>query len=247
MSVQPPSSRMTRRRSSIRPPARASARPRPTDQSEFFPYGIQRLIDLATGRAESAEEVALDNLADLDKIMDTDADQAEGPAIGFVDEQGFGGLEHLFSHEVEPRESEPSQSGPSRNLRIQIRPGAQGSVLSAQLDPETRVLSARVQGAGSTGPASSPITMGIPLSCAADRGHRRGTSDPGAKRNRTSGDRESARVARHCTASPPPPTPYDVFPLSLLAAEFDSDLETNQNTVGLRNISRAFINPRVET
>ena len=28
--------------------------------------------------------------------MGTDADQAEGPAIGFVDEQGFGGLEHLF-------------------------------------------------------------------------------------------------------------------------------------------------------
>ena len=151
------------------------------------------------------------------------------------------------THEVEPRESEPSQSGPSRNLRIQIRPGAQGSVLSAQLDPETRVLSARVQGLEVPAPPARQSQWGFRYLAPPIEGIDVEPSDPGAKRNRTSGDRESARVARHCTASPPPPTPYDIFPLSLLAAEFDSDLETNQNTVGLRNISRAFINPRVET
>ena len=48
------------------------------------------------GRPNAAEELALDPLTDLNEVMNADADQAEGPPVGFPNQQGFGSLEQLF-------------------------------------------------------------------------------------------------------------------------------------------------------
>ena len=64
--------------------------------AEPVPHRIHRLVDLATGGAGTAEQVALENLAGLDEIMGADADQAEGTPVGLAGEERLGGPEHLL-------------------------------------------------------------------------------------------------------------------------------------------------------
>ncbi len=67
--------------------------------TEFLPHSVEGLVDLALGGGCGTEEVGLagrSGRSDRAQIVDTDADQAEGPAVCLAGKEGPGGPDHIL-------------------------------------------------------------------------------------------------------------------------------------------------------